>query len=134
MSVYMLIDVEVTDSDRYSEYVKRVPRIIARHGGRYLVRGGPVTSLSGNWNPTRIIIIEFETAEQMQECFSSPEYLELAPLREEATLSRAVLVEGYTAVVRFRPLVTPLTPNPRFADNPRRERARDQRQRLWCKP
>lgn len=46
MTVYMIIEVEVKDPDLYAEYVDQVPAVIARYGGRYLVRGGKVTPLS----------------------------------------------------------------------------------------
>ena len=95
MSVYMIIDVTIRDHDLYSRYVESVAEVVERYGGRYLVRGGKVTPLSGNWNPERMIVIEFDTVEQLQRCFRSAEYLELAPLREQSTDSRAIVAEGY---------------------------------------
>jgi uncharacterized protein (DUF1330 family) len=94
MTVYVIIEVEVKDPDLYAEYVDQVPAVIARYGGRYLVRGGKVTPLSPAWQPERLIVIEFDRAEQMRRCFSSAEYAALAPLREGSTVSRAVIVEG----------------------------------------
>jgi uncharacterized protein (DUF1330 family) len=95
MSVYMIIEIKVKNNLLYSTYVEKVPKVVGKYGGRYLVRGGQVTPVSGNWNPERIILLEFETMGQLQKCFESPEYLELAPLREESTLSRSIIVEGY---------------------------------------
>jgi uncharacterized protein (DUF1330 family) len=74
--------------------VDNVRAVVERYGGRYLVRGGNVTPLSDDWHPERVIIIEFETAEQVQRCFDSPEYLELAPLRKRSAVSRAIVVDG----------------------------------------
>jgi uncharacterized protein (DUF1330 family) len=91
----MIIDVTIRDDDLYSQYVKNVAEVVEKHGGWYLVRGGKVTPLSGNWIPERMIVLGFETIEQLRRCFSSTEYLELAPLRERATDSRAIVVEGY---------------------------------------
>jgi len=95
MSVYMIIEIDIKNEELYSQYVEKVPEIIDQYGGRYLIRGGEVTPLSGHWNPERIIVIAFETVEQLQRCFSSPEYLELAPLREQSTVSKAIMVESY---------------------------------------
>lgn len=95
MSVYMIIEIEIRNNELYSKYVNKVPEVIEKYGGRYLIRGGKVTPLSGNWNPERIILIEFETIEQLQECFKSTEYLELAPLRKQSTIGRSIIVEGY---------------------------------------
>ncbi|NIM04599.1 MAG: DUF1330 domain-containing protein, partial [Armatimonadetes bacterium] len=61
MPVYMIIEVEIKDEKLYAEYVERAYQIVVKHGGRYLARGGQVTSLTGDWNPQRIIILEFET-------------------------------------------------------------------------
>jgi uncharacterized protein (DUF1330 family) len=95
MSVYMVVEIEVQNSELYSQYVERVPKVVEKYGGQYLARGGAVTPLSGNWSPERIVLIEFETAEQLRRCFSSPEYLELAPLREQSTTGKSIIVEGY---------------------------------------
>ena len=97
MSVYMIIDIQVKDNEMYSKYIEKVPEIISKYGGRYLTRGGKIIPLTGNWNPERIVLIQVDSIEQLQRCFQSPEYLEIAPLREQATVSRAIIVEGCTA-------------------------------------
>ena len=95
MSIYLLIDIDVTDADTYAEYVDAVYSIVTKNGGRYLVRGGEPAPLSGGWSPQRIIIIEFDSLEELRRCFSSPEYAALAPLRERSTDSRAVILKGH---------------------------------------
>ena len=95
MPVYLIADIEVVDAELYAEYVARVPEVIHRYGGQYLVRGGNAATLSGDWVPERIILVEFETVERLQECFGSTEYSELAPLRKQSTISRSIVVEGY---------------------------------------
>ena len=94
MAVYMITDISIKDEATYAVYVKKVREIVEKHGGRYLARGGAVTPLTDNWKPERVAIIAFESIEQIQECFSSAEYLKIAPLREESTASRAIVVEG----------------------------------------
>ena len=49
----------------------------------------------GDWQPERIVLIEFESIEQVQEFFASPEYLAIVPLREQSATTRAIIVEGY---------------------------------------
>ena len=95
MSVYMIVEIKIRNKDLYSRYVELVPEIVNKYGGRYMARGGKVTPLSGNWNPERIILIEFETIEQLQKCFTSSEYLQIAPFREQSTISRSIIVDGY---------------------------------------
>ena len=93
--VYMIIEIQIKNEELYSEYVEKVPEIVKEYGGRYLARGGKIIPLSGNWNPERMVVLEFETMEQLQKCFNSPEYLELAPLREQSTIGKAIVVDGY---------------------------------------
>ncbi|MGO9175733.1 MAG: DUF1330 domain-containing protein [Syntrophales bacterium] len=94
MPVYLIIDVAVIDPEVYAEYVKQIPAVVERYGGGYLARGGDVVPLTADWRPQRIILIKFESIDQVHDCFTSPEYLALAPLREESTTSRAIIIEG----------------------------------------
>ena len=95
MSVYVIIDITVIDQGLYEEYVARVPAVVEQYGGRYLVRGGEVMALAGDWQPERIVVLEFESSDQAQEYLTSPEYLALASLRQKSTTSRAIIVPGY---------------------------------------
>jgi uncharacterized protein (DUF1330 family) len=94
VSVYLIIDIEVYNPELYNQYMECASVIVARYGGRYLVRGGAITPLSGTWHPERIVLIEFESMERLQACFGSAEYREVAPLRENSTHSRSIVVEG----------------------------------------
>lgn len=94
MSVYLIIEIVVKNREMYSQYVEKVPEIVEKYGGRYSIGGGTVTPVAGNWNPERLILIEFENIDQIQKCFHSPEYLQIAPLREQSTKSRSIIVEG----------------------------------------
>jgi len=96
---YLVIDITVHDPETYAEYMRQIPPTVARYGGRYLVRGGPVASLTGNWNPERVIIIEFPSAERLREWNQSPEYQALAPLRMRSTTTRAIALQGYVTAV-----------------------------------
>ncbi|MDX8450997.1 DUF1330 domain-containing protein [Mesorhizobium captivum] len=55
----MLADVDVTDAATFDEYKREVPATEARHGGRYLARGGATRVLEGDWDPHRLVIVEF---------------------------------------------------------------------------
>ncbi len=94
MSVYMIIEIEVLDENTYAAYMEKVPATVGKYGGRYLVRGGRVTPLAGDWHPERIIVLEFSSTEQMRRWNLSPEYAELAPLRMRSANTRAIAVEG----------------------------------------
>jgi len=96
MASYFLLDIDVKDRETYAEYVKLAPATVKQYGGRYLIRGGEVTTVSGDWQPKRLVLLEFSSMEQAKKWLYSPEYRKIAPLRERAAVSRAALVEGYT--------------------------------------
>jgi len=94
MTAYAIFDIEVTDPETYEEYKKLAPPAIAAYGGKYLARGGKVDVLEGDWNPTRIVILEFPTAQQAKDWIDSPEYREARALRHASATTKAILVEG----------------------------------------
>ncbi len=94
MAVYAVVNVQITDPARYADYVEKAPPIIARYGGKYLARGGEVKVLEGDWNPQRLVILEFESMERFNEWYNSPEYTPLKQLRGEASVTEFVIVEG----------------------------------------
>ncbi len=94
MTVHVIIDIKVLNKSMYEEYIRKVPAIVKSFGGRYIVRGGKITTISGNWSPERIILLEFDNAEQVQRWLNSPEYKNVAPLRENATITNAIMIES----------------------------------------
>ena len=94
MSVHVIIDIKVLNKNMYSEYIKKVPPIIKKFGGRYLARGGKITTISGTWHPERVILLEFDNAEQVNNWLTSREYTEVATLRENSTVTNAILIES----------------------------------------
>ena len=95
MSAYLIVNVaEVTDVAMYARYREQVSEEVRRAGGRYLARGGEVSVLEGDWRPNRLIVVEFESAEAARAWWSSPEYAALRDLRQAATHSEMVVVEG----------------------------------------
>ncbi|MFH1856088.1 MAG: DUF1330 domain-containing protein [Candidatus Omnitrophota bacterium] len=95
MSVYMIIEAkEVMDKTKYGEYIQKVPQTIEKFGGKYLARGGKITVVSGDWNPARLIIVEFNSVDKFQSWMNSPEYRMVAPLREQSAKVSAIVVEG----------------------------------------
>lgn len=95
MSVYMIIEIkEIMDKDKYGEYIKKVPSIVEKFGGKYLARGGKIKVVSGDWNPGRVIILEFASMDKFQAWWNSPEYQSVALLRESSAKTNAIVIEG----------------------------------------
>ncbi len=94
MAAYVIVDIEVTNPEAFEEYRQRVPPLIAKYGGKYLARGGEMEKVEGDWSPTRIVVLEFESMERVKEFYYSEEYAPLKKLRLSATKSNMVMVEG----------------------------------------
>jgi uncharacterized protein (DUF1330 family) len=94
MSVYMIIQSTVKNEEKYNQYIDQVSPIVEKFGGNYHVRGENIRSL-GSWKPERVIVIEFQSEDQIQNWLKSPEYAAVAPLRERGADAQAIIVEGY---------------------------------------
>ena len=94
MSAYLIFDIHVTDPEGYEPYRQRAAGIIEAHGGRYLARGGATQVLEGEWELDRLVVLEFPSVEQAKAWYHSPEYQEIAPIRQGASEGKAVLVQG----------------------------------------
>lgn len=94
MSAYVIAQIEITDPDRYTEYVKQVPATIARFGGRYLARGGRAEALEGRLTGRRIAIVVFDSYERAKDWYESSDYAGPKALRQAASVSSLVLVDG----------------------------------------
>jgi uncharacterized protein (DUF1330 family) len=94
MPAYVLIDVDVTDPERYAEYRRLGGAATALHGGRFLARAGAVATLEGAWRPTRMVVIEFREAQAAHRWYDSPEYAQARQARAGAAVFRCIVVEG----------------------------------------
>ena len=50
--------------------------------------------LEGDWEPHRLVILEFESMGRVREWYDSPEYAPLKQLRDEVAVTEFVVVEG----------------------------------------
>lgn len=94
MSAYLVAHLNVTDPGAFESYRAVVPEVIARFGGSYLVRGGAVETLEGEWRVPRLVIIAFENMAQAKRFYESQDYQEILPLRLATAQGEVVLVEG----------------------------------------
>ena len=74
MAAYVISEVEVVDPALFEEYRSLAPATIAKYGGRYVVRGGAIESVEGDWAPKHIVVVEFPTMAKAREWYHSAEY------------------------------------------------------------
>ena len=94
MPGYVIFDIRITDPDAYAPYRERAGATVEAYGGRYLVRGGAHEAIEGDWDPERVVVLEFPSVERAREWYHSPEYQEIAPMRQSASVSKGLIVEG----------------------------------------
>jgi uncharacterized protein (DUF1330 family) len=98
MPAYWIARSKVIDPIEYKKYTDLVPDIVARHGGKFLARGGNYRIMEGPEKFHRFIVIEFPSFEQAVACFTSPEYDAAAAFRRRgAGEVENVIVEGVAA-------------------------------------
>jgi uncharacterized protein (DUF1330 family) len=94
MPAYVVIETDIHDPERYEKYKAVSPGAVAAGSGRFLARGGATAVLEGDWDPPRIVILEFPDLETAKTWYASEGYQEAKKLREGAARLNMVAVEG----------------------------------------
>ncbi|WP_206957420.1 DUF1330 domain-containing protein [Trinickia acidisoli] len=94
MAAYVIFDIEIHDPQQYGEYRQLATPTVAQHGGRYIVRGGAASRLEGEWEPKRVVVLQFDTIDQARAWYDSPEYRAAKAIRERSAHGKAIIVEG----------------------------------------
>lgn len=94
MPAYIIADVQVTDPEEYAGYIKLVPATVAAYGGKFIVRGGAAENMEGDWEPNRVVVLEFESVAQAKAWYHSEEYREPKGIRHGASHGKMIVVEG----------------------------------------
>jgi uncharacterized protein (DUF1330 family) len=75
------------------EYLERIQATLAPFGGRFIVHGGIVDVLEGDW-PGDVVIIEFPDMTKARSWYDSSIYQEIKPMRTRHLAGEVILVEG----------------------------------------
>ena len=94
MSAYVIVEIDILDPVGYEEYKNLVGATVEKHGGKYIARGGRTEVLEGDWNPKRIVLLEFETAQRAKEWLDCEEYREPRKMRHRTAKTNMIVVEG----------------------------------------
>jgi len=94
MAAYIVARVNVTDAEKFKGYQALTPNAIETNGGKFIARGGDVTTLEGDDETRRVVLIEFPDVETAKKFWNSPEYAEAKAKRENAADFQAFIVDG----------------------------------------
>jgi uncharacterized protein (DUF1330 family) len=96
MPAYIIVDVSVLDTTAYEQYKQLTPASIAAYGGKFIVRGGCTEILEGNWQPGRMVVLEFDDSDKAKAWWASEAYATAKAIRQSAAHTNMLLVEGYS--------------------------------------
>ncbi len=94
MAAYIIARVNVTDPEKYKNYIALSPAAIKAAGGRFLARGGEVVNLEGPPEPNRVVIVEFDSVEAAKAFYASDLYTAARKEREGAAQGQFIIVDG----------------------------------------
>ena len=94
MSAYIIVQVEVTDAEVYETYRKQVPPTLEAFDGEFLVRGGNMEILEGDWPMPRCVILRFPNMEKAKAWHASAGYAGPKAIRQTASRANSIVIEG----------------------------------------
>jgi uncharacterized protein (DUF1330 family) len=94
MKAFVIAAETLKNESMFSEYRKAVPATLEAFGGKFIVRGGNLKLLEGEWPHSRLVIIEFPSREAAEGWYRSPEYQKIIGLRLSSTVGNLIVVEG----------------------------------------
>ena len=94
MAAYFIVDLEVTEPVRFKANAEAIPATVSAFGGKYLVASGTIENIEGDWNPQKLIVIEFETIERAKKWWESENYREIKEIRLESSNAKILLTVG----------------------------------------
>ena len=94
MTAYAIMDVEIHDIFRFMEYMQRVRPLLDRAGARYLARGGDFKIFEGDYQPGRLLLLEFPSMEAIERFCNSEDYQALRSERDRCSVTCLIAVSG----------------------------------------
>lgn len=91
---YWVASVDVSDPERYKEYVAANAEAFAKYGAKFLVRGGRYDVPEGTAR-SRNVVLEFKDYDTAVACYHSPEYQRAKALRIGRSEANLLIIEGY---------------------------------------
>ena len=94
MSAYVIVEIDIVDPTGYEEYKELASATVEKYGGKYIVRGGAVETVEGDWKPKRIVVLQFGSMQRAKDWLDCEEYREPRKMRHRTARTRMVVVEG----------------------------------------
>ncbi len=94
MAAYIIVQIDVTDPETFETYRAQVPATLEPYGGEFIVRGGDMEVLEGEWAVPRVVVLKFPDREAAKAWYASPEYEGPMALRQTSANVNMIVVDG----------------------------------------
>ncbi len=94
MAAYLIMQIAITDQEKWRTYREAVVPLILEFKGKHVTQGGGVESLEGGDDGERIALFEFPSMDALQAFWNSPEYKAVKELRRGAATLNVWAVPG----------------------------------------
>jgi uncharacterized protein (DUF1330 family) len=94
MKAYVIAVEAVHDEAMFAEYCEQVPGTLVRFGAQFIARGGKWTTLEGQWQHPRTVVIEFPAREAAEAWYKSPDYQKIVGLRHKSSSGNLIILDG----------------------------------------
>ena len=94
MSAYVIVEIDIVDPTGYEEYKQLASATVEKYGGKYIVRGGAVETVEGDWKPKRIVVLQFGSMQRAKDWLDCEEYREPRKMRHRTARTNMILIEG----------------------------------------
>ncbi len=81
LTAYIIVDIEINDSDSYKEYIRLITPTLKKYSGRYLVRGGDPETLDGEWRSKRIVVMQYPSRKVAKSWLNDPDLKSIHDMR-----------------------------------------------------
>ena len=94
MSAYAILQMNITNQEKYKEYLDQVTTIVKKHQGDYIVRGGKSEVVLGKWDYQRTVVVKFPSYEAAIQWYNSEDYAPIKKIREDNSEGNCIIIEG----------------------------------------
>lgn len=94
MKSYLILDFSIADLAGFMPYVTQIPALIKNHQGKYLIEGRRPERVEGEWQPERLVVLEFDTRQNVTDFLADPEVAALFRIRHKSTTGHMIWVDG----------------------------------------
>ncbi len=94
MSAFVVVEIDVHDQELYKAYTQLTPASIASYQGKFIARGGDTIVLEGDWQPKRLVLLEFPSVNVANSWWNSEEYTKARAIRQKAASTKMIIIDG----------------------------------------